>query len=173
VVAAIILWNTVYLERAIQALCDTEQNIDEKLLPHLSPLGWEHINLTGDYVWRQHKLVEQGKFRPLRIGCSPRLSVRFFPFREQTPIPSARDNMPSKEVSALMNALNLDMADWWEATADYLSHVSKDRILGIVTDAVSPQIAQTFTNFKKAELVAAAEKHLSGLRWLPDTLEAS
>ena len=67
VVTAIILWNTVYLERAIQSLRDTWQDIDEKLLPHLSPLGWEHINLTGDYIWRQHKLIEQGKFRPLRM----------------------------------------------------------------------------------------------------------
>ena len=66
VVTAIILWNTVYLERAIQTLRDAGQNIDEKLLPHLSPLGWEHINLTGDYIWQQNKLVEQGKFRPLR-----------------------------------------------------------------------------------------------------------
>jgi hypothetical protein len=31
------------------------------------PLGWEHINLTGDYIWRQNKQVEQGKFRPLRM----------------------------------------------------------------------------------------------------------
>jgi len=67
VVTAIILWNTVYLERAIQALRDSGQDIDETLLPHLSPLGWEHINLTGDYIWQQNKLVEQGKFRPLRV----------------------------------------------------------------------------------------------------------
>ena len=67
VVAAIILWNTVYLERAVQALRDSGKDIDEKLLPHLSPLGWEHINLTGDYIWRQNKHVEQGKFRPLRL----------------------------------------------------------------------------------------------------------
>ncbi len=67
VVAAIILWNTVYLDRAIQALRATGQDIDAKLLPHLSPLGWEHINLTGDYGWHQNKLVAQGKFRPLRV----------------------------------------------------------------------------------------------------------
>ena len=66
VVAAIVLWNTVYLERAIQALRDSGKDIDESLLPHLSPLGWEHINLTGDYIWHQNKKVEQGKFRPLR-----------------------------------------------------------------------------------------------------------
>ncbi|TMX13880.1 Tn3 family transposase, partial [Aeromonas salmonicida subsp. achromogenes] len=67
VVAAIILWNTVYIERAVQALRDSGKDIDERLLQHLSPLGWEHINLTGDYIWRQHKQVEQGQFRPLRI----------------------------------------------------------------------------------------------------------
>jgi TnpA family transposase len=48
VVAAIILWNTVYLERAIRSVRDGGTPIDEHLLPHLSPLGWEHITLTGD-----------------------------------------------------------------------------------------------------------------------------
>ena len=38
---------------------------DDSLLPHLSPLGWEHINLAGDYSWQQNKQVEQGDFRPL------------------------------------------------------------------------------------------------------------
>jgi hypothetical protein len=27
--------------------------IPEPLLVHLSPLKWEHINLTGDYHWRR------------------------------------------------------------------------------------------------------------------------
>jgi TnpA family transposase len=48
VVAAIVLWNTVYLERDIQALRNQGQMIPEALLVHLSPLKWEHINLTGD-----------------------------------------------------------------------------------------------------------------------------
>ena len=25
-------------------------SVDDALLLHLSPLGWEHINLTGDYL---------------------------------------------------------------------------------------------------------------------------
>jgi len=66
VVSAIILWNTVYIERAIQALSESGQEIDDTLLSHLSPLGWEHINLTGDYIWQQDKRVERGRFRPLR-----------------------------------------------------------------------------------------------------------
>jgi TnpA family transposase len=67
VVAAIILWNTVYLEKAIQAL-RTKKPINDSLLEHLSPLGWEHINLTGDYVWKQ-KAIGKGNFRPLRLGA--------------------------------------------------------------------------------------------------------
>jgi TnpA family transposase len=66
VVAAIILWNTVYLERAIHALKKHGQPVDENLLQHVSPLGWEHINLTGDYVWRQNKRARKGTFRALR-----------------------------------------------------------------------------------------------------------
>jgi hypothetical protein len=49
VVAAIVLWNTVYLERAVKALTTHGYAVDESLLQHLSPLGWDHINLTGDY----------------------------------------------------------------------------------------------------------------------------
>jgi TnpA family transposase len=41
VVAAIILWNTVYLERASRLLRQKGRNISDELLVHLSPLGWE------------------------------------------------------------------------------------------------------------------------------------
>jgi Tn3 transposase DDE domain len=41
-------------------------SIDPALRQHLSPLGWEHINLTGDYLWRNTKKIGEGKFRPLR-----------------------------------------------------------------------------------------------------------
>ena len=71
VTAAIVLWNTVYLERVIHAIRDHGQPVDENLLQHVSPLGWEHINLTGDYVWRQDRRVERGKFRPLRAFTTP------------------------------------------------------------------------------------------------------
>ena len=66
VTAAIVLWNTVYLDRAVQAIQAHGLAVDESLLQHLSPLGWEHINLTGDYVWRQSRKIEKGKYRSLR-----------------------------------------------------------------------------------------------------------
>lgn len=65
VVAAITLWNTVYLERATESLARSTP-IDSALLQHVSPLGWEHINLTGDYTWHTNKRVAKGGFRSLR-----------------------------------------------------------------------------------------------------------
>lgn len=50
VVTAIILRNTRYLERAAATLRQTE-NVPDNLLARLSPLGWEHVTLTGDYIW--------------------------------------------------------------------------------------------------------------------------
>lgn len=67
VIAAIVLWNTVYLGRAVDALKARGQVIDENLLQHLSPLGWEHINLTGDYSWRPGSELGNDGYRPLRM----------------------------------------------------------------------------------------------------------
>ena len=71
VVAAIVLWNTVYLERAIQALRNKGQMIPKVLLVHLSPLKWEHINWTGDYHWRRDGGLRNRKLRPLRTAFAP------------------------------------------------------------------------------------------------------
>lgn len=66
IVAAIILWNTVYLERAIAALKGHGISIDDEALAHLSRSGWEHVNLTGDYTWQATGRLRKGAFRPLR-----------------------------------------------------------------------------------------------------------
>lgn len=71
VTAAIVLWNTVYLERATNALRGHGRTVDDTLLQYLSPLGWEHINLTGDYLWRSKAKIGGGKFRPLRAIEKP------------------------------------------------------------------------------------------------------
>jgi ATP dependent DNA ligase domain len=42
----------------------------EASLP-LSPLKWEHINLTGDYHWRRDSGLRNRKLRPLRNAFAP------------------------------------------------------------------------------------------------------
>jgi TnpA family transposase len=63
-VAAIILWNTVYLERAFDELRRRGRAITPLLTKHVAPLGWEHIGLTGDYVWTADQSADS--YRPLR-----------------------------------------------------------------------------------------------------------
>ena len=63
-VAAITLWNTVYLGRAVDQLRSQGEIIGDALLAHIAPLGWEHIIFNGDYVWPTEPL--QNAFRPLR-----------------------------------------------------------------------------------------------------------
>jgi hypothetical protein len=66
-VAAIILWNTRYLERTVATLRKAE-DVPDQLLAHLSPLSWEHVNLTGDYVWGNQQGASENAdgLRPLR-----------------------------------------------------------------------------------------------------------
>ena len=64
-IAAIILWNTRYLEPAL-----TELRAVPGLVKHVAPLGWEHINLTGDYVWNSSEQPAGGALRPLRWRLS-------------------------------------------------------------------------------------------------------
>jgi TnpA family transposase len=74
VVAAITLWNTVYLSRAVEQLQTEGHPIADNLLSHIAPLGWEHISLTGDYVWTSLDALK-GDFRPLRTGPPPFLQA--------------------------------------------------------------------------------------------------
>ena len=70
VVAFIVLWNTVYLERAVTAIRRDGQTISDEMLTHLSPLKWEqeHINLTGDSYWRKDAGPGNRKLPPLRTS---------------------------------------------------------------------------------------------------------
>ena len=50
ITAAIVHWNTVYLDRAVRHLRAQGTTIPDDLLTHVAPLGWEHVGLAGDYV---------------------------------------------------------------------------------------------------------------------------
>ena len=64
VVGAIILWNTVHIEKIVDYLRKTDKGFNEDLIKHLSPLGWEHINLTGDYIWSNKCKASQLRINP-------------------------------------------------------------------------------------------------------------
>lgn len=68
VTAAIILFNCRYLGRAVAELQRRGTAPDPALLSQLSPLGWDRINLTGDYVWSNQIAVDDDGLAPLRLG---------------------------------------------------------------------------------------------------------
>ena len=66
VIAAIMYWNTCYMDKAADHLRRHGRLTDPGLLRHISPLGWEHIVLTGDYDWNSGA-AERTNVRPLNV----------------------------------------------------------------------------------------------------------
>ncbi len=75
------------------------------------------------------------------------------------------------EANALVEAVGLDMADWWEPTArGYLNHVPKAQIVQALRE-VGPGLADDGMGaMKKDVLVVKAASRLAGKRWLPEPL---
>jgi len=88
------------------------------------------------------------------------------------------DGVESREgpssLDPLAEAAQLDMRRYWSANAQsYFGSVSKARILEVVREAVSPDVASALSDLKKAALVKAAEERLAGKGWLPGTLRVN
>ena len=66
ITAATALWNTVYLGRALSKARRNGDQIPDTLFAHFAPLGWQHLNLTGDYLWGADASLGPDGFRPLR-----------------------------------------------------------------------------------------------------------
>jgi ParB family chromosome partitioning protein len=77
----------------------------------------------------------------------------------------------ASDSNALAEAVGLDMADWWEPTAQgYLNHVPKAQIVQALKEA-GPDLADDGVGaMKKDVLVVKAVSRLAGKRWLPAML---
>ena len=49
--AIVIYWNTLHLGHAVAQRQSDGLSVPPELLAHISPLGWAHILLTGEYRW--------------------------------------------------------------------------------------------------------------------------
>jgi hypothetical protein len=68
VVAAIILWNTVYLAKAIAYLIEHGEAVPAEHVKHISPIAWDHISLTGDYLWDFNQITNLEALRALHVA---------------------------------------------------------------------------------------------------------
>jgi TnpA family transposase len=66
VVNIIVLWNTLYIDAALQQLRTEGFPIKPEDLARISPLVFDHINLLGRYSFSLPDSVQRGQLRPLR-----------------------------------------------------------------------------------------------------------
>ena len=57
----------IILEKAINYKESIGEYINYNLISHISPLGWEHINMLGEYTFNLNELESTELYRPLNI----------------------------------------------------------------------------------------------------------
>jgi TnpA family transposase len=62
----VVLWNTIYMERAIAQLRQEGFPVRDEDVERLSPLIHDHINMQGRYSFAVPEAVARGELRPLR-----------------------------------------------------------------------------------------------------------
>ena len=66
VVNAVILWNTIYMDAALDELRAEGFDVRDEDVARLSPLSHGHLNVLGRYAFTLPELVARGELRPLR-----------------------------------------------------------------------------------------------------------
>ena len=67
VIAAIVYWNSTCIADAIAHLRARGLPTPDALLAHTSPLTWEHVGFSGDFLW-DRAAATAGRRRPLNLG---------------------------------------------------------------------------------------------------------
>jgi hypothetical protein len=62
----IVLWNTIYIEAALNQLRAEGYPVKDEDAYRLSPLQHENINMLGRYSFSMSEAVAKGELRPLR-----------------------------------------------------------------------------------------------------------
>ena len=65
---AVVLWNTVYMDAALQQLRAAGQEVRDEDVARLSPLGFKHLNFLGRYSFTA---PQKGPLRQLRDPGEP------------------------------------------------------------------------------------------------------
>jgi len=67
VTAAFVCSNTKDLDPIVTYLASIGQPVPDEVLPHISPMGWKHITLTGQYYWNRPRKSKERRIPTLLI----------------------------------------------------------------------------------------------------------
>ncbi len=66
VVNVIVLWNTIYMDAALNQLRAEGLDVRDEDVARLSPLGFDHINMLGRYAFVLPDQIARSELSPLR-----------------------------------------------------------------------------------------------------------
>ena len=66
----VVLWNTIYMDAALNQLRAEGFDVRDEDVARLSPLGFDHINMLGRYAFILPDQIARGELRPLRDPAS-------------------------------------------------------------------------------------------------------
>ncbi|MBL8329800.1 MAG: chromosome partitioning protein ParB, partial [Rubrivivax sp.] len=135
--------------------------------------AWQAVQQAKE-VWRARLPEDQGEWLGWLIGLPQTELVDLLALCGALTVNALPGAGAAGSANAIAAALGLDMADWWEPTAEaYLNHVPKARIIVALKEA-GPELAGGGVEaMKKDALVSAAASRLAGTRWLPEPLRRS
>ncbi|MEL7698347.1 MULTISPECIES: hypothetical protein [Pantoea] len=74
----------------------------------------------------------------------------------------------TSNLDMLETAMGFELADWWQPTADgFFKRMSKDQIVGALTEAGKTGNASDAGKMKKGDAAGFAEEALKDARWVP------
>jgi len=132
--------------------------------------AWQAVHQARE-AWRARLPEDQGEWLGWLIGLPQAELIDLLALCGALTVNALPGAGAAGSANAIAAALGLDMADWWEPTAEaYLKHVPKAQIVAALKEA-GPELAGGGVEaMKKDALVSAAASRLAGTRWLPEPL---
>ena len=158
-----------HAETPLQMTCTMQDRLD-RFAPDLPGSPVAAVLPEAKQVWRDRLPAEAGElFSALReLSQDDLLSLLAVCAADCIDAITPRE--ADTRATELASALDLDMAQWWTATAaGYFAHVSKARILEAIK-SFAPKYADQLGSYKKPQLAARAEELAAGTGWLPEML---
>ncbi len=135
--------------------------------------AWQAVQ-QATQAWRARLPEQQGEWFGWLIDLSQSELIDLLALCSALTVNALPGVGASASANALAAALGLDMADWWEPTAEgYLSHVPKAQIVSALKEAGPDLSGGGVEMMRKDALVTAAASRLAGKRWLPEPLRQS
>lgn len=123
-------------------------------------------------VWREKLPEQSAEWLQWFIDHDQSVSIAMIVFCTASCVDAVQHTPEQKDdANQIASELNLNMADWWTATPEsYLSLVPKRKLMDMVTEIKSAEVAAPMEKMKRAETIAFAEAQEKDSRWLPKVL---